>query len=70
MSVTGTDPVFENASGVSIPGTRVTTAAPGLKPSLVFISAGLTWTPRALVGVESGASASRLPVSVPESDSV
>ncbi len=67
IRVIGTGFVAANASGVSMPGTRRTIGAPGLKPSLVLISVGSTGVPLALVGIEASLRSSRKPVGVEES---
>ena len=70
MSVIATGSVCANASGVSMPGTRSTTGAPGLNPSLVLISVGSTGVPPALVGIEAVFRSSRMPVGVESSGRV
>ena len=61
MSVIGTGPVCAKAAGVSMPGTRSTIGAPGLKPSLVLmlgrvdVDAGCVGRRRGRVQVEAPA---------------
>ena len=70
MSVIGTAPVLANACRLSRPGTRVTIASPGLKPSERFMSVGSIGLPATLRGMPSGGRFSRLPVGVLGSEAV
>ena len=67
MSASGTAPVRLSAAALSRPGMWITSALPGLKPSLRSYGAGLTRTPLVLAGIAALGRLTRRPVTLARS---